>query len=424
MTHRTTAAQDLSGIEAGLLKRRREAEAISALPMYRDNEFLRRYGARERPSNPQPSAREESLGVLERQVNIAVQSAISFAPEGRAWIDSIVAAIAPGWHWVSGPDHTDEGFHIALTRFDPASAVRPQPDEDRNLGQARALLIEAAALFREYEAHHRREHEALQDSPAFRAGDEAACSKRRDRATRAERNADIAGRIEAFVQDGRKPWVEPTITELPSRSAPVEVPIFVDAAEPEAIAKIVEGGGPHSLRFELAPHPLPSPKLADMLTISGVDLPNPKPASAPTSPEILNAMGWLAIRADMQPERRAEFESVARVLGGAGVEILRQAAEITELQGMLEDAIGPVRLVSQLATMTDTECEFLDGMEVRDWSRNKLDGDFTMPRYYGSQDRERALKALISDGVEASLSRALEYVDIVASALGLRRAAA
>jgi hypothetical protein len=57
--------------------------------------------------------------------------------------------------------------------------------------QAEALLSEAAALFRQYEAHHQAEadrHAASGREPG-----------RTERQAKADRNAEIAARIEAFI---------------------------------------------------------------------------------------------------------------------------------------------------------------------------------------------------------------------------------
>lgn len=97
-------------------------------------------------------------------------------------------------------------------------------------------------------------------------------------------------------------------------------------------------------------------------------------------------------------------------------------AEITELQGMLEEAIGPVRLVSDLANMSDVECDNSSAYDLRTWARGKLNGDFTMPRLYDGADRKRAVEAVLADRPKTNPLLAMEVVDIVAAALGLRRA--
>lgn len=211
--------------------------------------------------------------------------------------------------------------------------------------------------------------------------------------------------------DPRKPWTEPTVTECATTN-----------------------------------------RRPETLTIAGVDLPNPQGNQAMKEDELLprlracaNGVGSFKSNqgdygicddaADLIQRQAAEIGNLKYIIEGydqseASLSALLTSArsEITELQGMLEEAIGPVRLVSELATMTDTECEFLDGMEVRDWARNKLDGDFVMPRMYGDEDRKRARDALFDryrDGdrqfVNVSTTTG-ELVDIVAAALGLRRA--
>jgi hypothetical protein len=195
------------------------------------------------------------------------------------------------------------------------------------------------------------------------------------------------------ASDARKPWTEPTVTECATTN-----------------------------------------RRPASLTIAGVDLPNP-PAPTAIDPAIED--GLLTTLAEMESWLggqdgwgNTDWHAGPKGLDGkaytfhiraAIAEIQRQAAEITELQGMLEDAIGPVRLVSELATMTDTECDFMDWGKVREIARNKLDGDFTMPRLYGGEDRKRAAIAL-SGSLECSQHNYSGIVDIVAVALGLRRA--
>lgn len=190
--------------------------------------------------------------------------------------------------------------------------------------------------------------------------------------------------------DPRKPWTEPTVTECATTN-----------------------------------------RRPATLTIAGVDLPNP-----PARPDIAKLLRFLEKDAEfIGSEKFWNNDSGSKCMGGkvyaddyraAIAEIQRQAAEITELQGMIEDAIGPVRLVSELANMTDFECRLQRVSGIRDAARNKLDGDFAMPQLYGDEDRKRAVADLLSlpemrSGDTETMSAAL-CGDTVAGALGLRRA--
>lgn len=166
---------------------------------------------------------------------------------------------------------------------------------------------------------------------------------------------------------------------------------------------------------------------ADAATIAGVDLPNPQPIDALLR-DLTQEANWLGGddawgNTDWSAGPKGFDGTVyATDIRAAIAEIQRQAAEIAELQGMLEEAIGPVRLVSELATMTDTECDFMDAGDLRLRARGQLDGDFTMPRMYDGEDRKRAVEAILADRPKTNPLLAMEVVDIVATALGLRRA--
>jgi hypothetical protein len=84
-----------------------------------------------------------------------------------------------------------------------------------------------------------------------------------------------------------------------------------------------------------------------------------------------------------------------------------------------------IRFVAELATMTDTEADFLDGKELRTLAQMlRVPGeDAVVPRLYGEEDRKRAIGA-IWGGVFGSHENAGRVVDAVAEALGMRRAGA
>jgi hypothetical protein len=84
-------------------------------------------------------------------------------------------------------------------------------------------------------------------------------------------------------------------------------------------------------------------------------------------------------------------------------------------------------LVSELATLTDTEADFLDGDGVREAARSMLGKDpcvigQVLPRRYSEQDRLRAIAAV--EVLDANEVTAEQVVRIVAEALGLREGGA
>lgn len=112
----------------------------------------------------------------------------------------------------------------------------------------------------------------------------------------------------------------------------------------------------------------------------------------------------------------------------------REAHEAAELalwhQSCLANA---VRFVAELATMTEIECEFLDGHELRSIAQLLQVPDDngerapTVPRLYSDEDRDRAIARLKGrDGLHRSTVEYYigECVDIVAETLGMRRAGA
>ncbi len=112
-----------------------------------------------------------------------------------------------------------------------------------------------------------------------------------------------------------------------------------------------------------------------------------------------------------------------------------EAAEVALWQVQSEGNV--IRFVAELATMTDTEADFLDGGEVREIARLLQvpddDGERapTLPRLYGEEDRARAVDVLRAryDPENQRPERKIvaikpgEMVDLVAEALGMRRAA-
>jgi len=106
------------------------------------------------------------------------------------------------------------------------------------------------------------------------------------------------------------------------------------------------------------------------------------------------------------PEDRDDFETLAVLLFSQ------------------DQAKRASRFVADLGTMTEIECEFLDGREIRELARLLAIGEeVCVPRLYGEEDRKRAVDALIDAGIGSSHGDlAPEAVDVVAEALGLRRA--
>jgi hypothetical protein len=111
-------------------------------------------------------------------------------------------------------------------------------------------------------------------------------------------------------------------------------------------------------------------------------------------------------------------------------------AELAELALWQTDVEGrAIRFVAELATMTDTECDFVEGRDLRLLARLlQVPGDETptVPRYYSEQDRKRAQDALIGSPCLTVERRGSYYravltatgIDLVAEALGMRRAGA
>jgi hypothetical protein len=87
-------------------------------------------------------------------------------------------------------------------------------------------------------------------------------------------------------------------------------------------------------------------------------------------------------------------------------------------------------LVSDLAAMTDTEADFLDGSGLREACRLILKGKQppTTPRLYGEEDERRACDAIVSryyrggEPIQMTPGKPIELVQIVAEALGMRKA--
>jgi len=111
------------------------------------------------------------------------------------------------------------------------------------------------------------------------------------------------------------------------------------------------------------------------------------------------------------PEDRDDFETLAVLLFSQ------------------DQAKRASRFVADLGTMTEIECEFLDGHELRELARLLAIGeDVCVPRLYGEEDRGRAVAAIVArwyDGgapIQTVPVKPADLVDVVAEALGLRRA--
>jgi hypothetical protein len=78
-------------------------------------------------------------------------------------------------------------------------------------------------------------------------------------------------------------------------------------------------------------------------------------------------------------------------------------------------------LLVTLATMTDTECDFLDGFKLRSDARLAQGGEKPVhwrPRY-SRAERDRAAAALIARGVFQLPAYAAEIVELIAETLGM-----
>jgi hypothetical protein len=115
---------------------------------------------------------------------------------------------------------------------------------------------------------------------------------------------------------------------------------------------------------------------------------------------------------------------VAVELFKKGVQILGDLGESL----VALNALRALTIVSELATMTDTEADFLDGHELRESCRQLQAGKpATFQRLYDENDRTRAISALIRQfhKLPAEGQRNLdggEAIDAIAEALGMRRA--
>jgi hypothetical protein len=75
-------------------------------------------------------------------------------------------------------------------------------------------------------------------------------------------------------------------------------------------------------------------------------------------------------------------------------DIVAKLADIGESYLAL-NALRALTLVNEIATMTDTEVDFLNGGELREQCRQMLKGKCTtFPRMYDSNDEQRAIEAL------------------------------
>jgi hypothetical protein len=108
----------------------------------------------------------------------------------------------------------------------------------------------------------------------------------------------------------------------------------------------------------------------------------------------------------------------------AGVEVLGELG----VSMLALDAFRALTVVDQLASMTDTEADFLDASELRETCRTVVAGEpATLPRLYSENDRDRAVAALRTKcgTIIAGGRREMDFgeiVDTTAQALGMRRA--
>lgn len=87
-------------------------------------------------------------------------------------------------------------------------------------------------------------------------------------------------------------------------------------------------------------------------------------------------------------------------------------------------AFRALTMIDELATMSEIECDFLDGHGLRAACRSMLNGDAVvvgkmLPRRYGDEDRLRAIAAVQREQVQGP-NTADSLVRVVAEALGLR----
>lgn len=103
-----------------------------------------------------------------------------------------------------------------------------------------------------------------------------------------------------------------------------------------------------------------------------------------------------------------------------------QAVTIDDLRALIRAACPAVRLVARLAGMTDIEADFVEGLDLRSTARAALNGEpFAIPVLYSDEDRKRASDAIfVRFYVQSVATSTGELVDLVAEALGMRRAGA
>lgn len=147
-----------------------------------------------------------------------------------------------------------------------------------------------------------------------------------------------------------------------------------------------------------------------------------------TDPHITLALviqGGTEINVNMAPETGAEIcKALVEKLSEVGASYLA-------LKGM-----RALTLATELAGMTDSEADELDGAFVREWAQCVVGSGpmlaRTLPRLYNDLDRERAAKAMgaaldgkiheLAEGEHHIVrSRRLAMVDAVAEALGMKR---
>lgn len=126
-------------------------------------------------------------------------------------------------------------------------------------------------------------------------------------------------------------------------------------------------------------------------------------------------------------------EMNCRVHPDVAVDVCKAIVEVLADVGQIYLALQGMRalsMVSELATMTEPECDFLDAHGLREACRLIVGGKVaTMPRLYTEEDEKRARAALTDrfyagNVVSMVSAKPSEIVTIVAEALGMRKAGA
>jgi hypothetical protein len=137
----------------------------------------------------------------------------------------------------------------------------------------------------------------------------------------------------------------------------------------------------------------------------------------PAGPELSRLLANLTVFMEREgnPPRQT-------LLAQAKAALVDHMREVEDLRKLIREAAASVDLAGQLATMTDTECDFLDGAGLREAFRCALANQpFTLPRLYSDEDRSRA-SDMLREYIDMNCAFADSIVDGVANALGMRRA--